>query len=337
MYILKLFLRLKIDEFVILIKFIFLEGFILIMDLSLAKKIELTDKSLFDSYFLEFKPQISEFTFTNLFMWRKYYDFLFTELNDHLIIFSKNYLSKWKKPQSNNHDVIFFLPPVGKKPDEIIFKLFDHLDNIEIHRVSEEDIKRIKGNDKITNFNLEIIDDRDNWDYVYEKEELVSLAGNKYRQKRRWLKKFCEQYDYKFNFISGKYIKKARQLQYEWSDMNDFQTEKGLKEEQKAIDEIFDNFLVLNPRGGILCTDENCVGYTLGERLNNNTFVIHIEKAHLEYEGSYQAINNLFLKSCCKKTIFINREQDLGIPGLKKAKESYKPNHMIKKYIIFKQ
>ena len=304
------------------------------MDLNLAKKIELTDKPLFDSYFEKFRPQISELTFTNLFMWRNYYNFLFIELNDHLIIFSKSYLNKWKKPQTKKKNVIFFLPPVGKNPGEIICKLFDSLDNIEIHRVPDPDIIQIKENEKITNSELEIIDDRDNWDYVYNREELISLAGTKYRQKRRWLKKFTERYDYEFNFISGKYIDKARKLQYEWADINDFQTEKGLMEEQRAVDELFDNFLELNPRGGILCSDKNCVGYTLGEFLNDNTLVIHIEKAHIEYEGSYQAINNMFLKSCCEKVLFVNREQDLGIPGLRKSKESYKPDHMVKKYII---
>jgi len=304
------------------------------MDLNLAKKIEITDKPLFDSYFAKFSPQISELTFTNLFMWRNYYDFLFTELNNHLIIFSKSYLNKWKKPHSNKKDVIFFLPPVGQNPDEIIFYLFDNLDNIEIHRVPETEIEKVKENEKFTNFKLEILDDRDNWDYVYDREELISLAGSKYRQKRRWLKRFTDQYNYDFYYISGQYIEKARKLQYEWADINDFQTVEGLKEEQRAVDEIFDNFLELNPKGGILCTDGNCVGYTLGEMLNNDTVVIHIEKAHIEYEGSYQAINNLFIKLCCDKALHVNREQDLGIPGLRKSKESYKPHHMIKKYII---
>ncbi len=304
------------------------------MDLNLAKKIEMTDKPLFDSYFAKFNPQISELTFTNLFMWRNYYDFLFMELNDHLIIFSKSYLTKWKKPHSDKKDVIFFLPPIGNKPDEIILNLFERLDHIEFHRVTEVDIKRIREKEKITNSKLEIIEDRDNWDYVYIREELITLAGSKYRQKRRWLKTFTEQYDYKFNFIAGEYIDKARKLQYEWADINDFETKEGLKEEQRAVDELFDNFHDLNTRGGILCSDTNCVGYTLGEMLNEDTLVIHIEKAHIEYEGSYQAINNLFLKGCCEKAIYVNREQDLGIPGLRKSKESYKPHHMVKKFII---
>ena len=67
---------------------------------------------------------------------------------------------------------------------------------------------------------------------------------------------------------------------------------------------------------------------------NKETLVIHIEKAHINYEGAYQAINNLFLKNCCETAIFINREQDLGISGLRNAKESFKPHNMVKKYII---
>ncbi|MHA1805475.1 MAG: phosphatidylglycerol lysyltransferase domain-containing protein, partial [Promethearchaeota archaeon] len=68
------------------------------------------------------------------------------------------------------------------------------------------------------------------------------------------------------------------------------------------------------------------------------TLIIHVEKAHVEHEGAYQAINNLFLKHCCKEGVkYVNGEQDLGISGIRKAKLSYKPHHMVKKYIIYKK
>ena len=306
------------------------------MNLSIAKKIEITDKPLFDNYFLKFNPQISELTFTNLFIWRNHYDFLYIEHKNHLIIFSKSYLNKWKKPQSDKRDVIYFLPPIGPTPDKIIFELFETLNNIEIHRVPEPIFNQIRESETLINFNLEFFDDRDNWDYVYNKEDLINLAGNKYRQKRRWLNKFIEQYNYEFNIITEEFIDKARKLQIEWCDNNECQSNEDLLEEQKAIDEAFDNYLNLNIKGGILCVDGKCVGYTLGEMLNKETAVIHIEKAHINYEGSYQAVNNLFLKNCCETATFINREQDLGIPGLRRAKESYKPLHMVKKSTIFK-
>jgi len=71
--------------------------------------------------------------------------------------------------------------------------------------------------------------------------------------------------------------------------------------------------------------------------LNKDTMVIHIEKGHMEYSGAYQAINNAFLKYCCEDAVFVNREQDLGIPGLRRAKESYKPHHMVKKSILYRK
>jgi hypothetical protein len=305
------------------------------MDLNDAKVIELSDKTLFDNYFTKFTPEISEFTFTNLFIWRKYYEFLFKEFDDHLIIFSKNYLKNWKKPLSNKKDVICFFPPVGQNPGEIILSLFTNLKNIEIHRVPESIINKDKFDERLKDLNLEFKDDRNNWDYVYNKQELIDLLGNKFRQKRRWLNKFMAQYNHEFNIITAECIQRARKLHLEWCDQNECQSNEDLREEQKAVNEAFDNYFDLELKGGIICVDDKCVGYTLGEMLNNDTIVIHIEKAHVEYEGSYQAINTFFLKNCFEDGLFVNREQDLGLPGLRKAKESYKPHHMVKKFIIY--
>ncbi|MFX0187832.1 MAG: DUF2156 domain-containing protein [Candidatus Hodarchaeota archaeon] len=302
------------------------------MDPTNAKPLEISDHPLFNNYFQKFPPEISELTFTNLFIWRNYYNFLFMEYNEHLLIFSENYLKKWKKPFSNKQDVFFFLPPIGQNPEKIMVDLFEEMNNIEIHRVPDCIINKIR------NINsLNIIEDRNNWDYIYEKEALISLQGNTYRQKRRWLNKFMSEYNYEFHIISEDYIEKTRSLQLEWCDMNECQSNEDLMEEQKAINAALNNYSDLNLRGGILCVEDKCVGYTLGEMLNTNTMVIHIEKAHINYEGSYQAINNLFLKNCCKDAIYVNREQDLGISGLRKAKESYKPHHMVKKSIVYQK
>ncbi len=300
-----------------------------------AKEIELSDKPLFDKYFEKFSPEISELTFTNLFIWRKYYDFLFTEIEKHLLIFSKTYLTKWKTPNSVKKNPIYFIPPIGPYPGEMILQLFREFENIEFHKVPESIVEYIKEEFPFGNERFTILEDRNNWDYVYNKQDLISLAGNKYRQKRRWLNKFIEQYNYEFSIITEEHIDKVRELQIEWCDMNECQRNEDLLEEQKAIDEALDNYFKLNLKGCIICVDEKCVAYTLGEMLNNETAVIHIEKAHIDYEGSYQAINNLFLKNCFETAIFINREQDLGILGLRRAKESYKPHHMVKKSTIF--
>jgi len=304
------------------------------MDLSSAKPIEIKHKPLFDDYFKRFPPEISELTFTNLFMWRNHYDFLFAEWKNHLLIFSEKFLKSYNTC-AINPDNVFFLPPIGQNPSKIIRELFDTVKNIEIHRVPEVITEKINYNDALSDLNIEVLEDRNNWDYVYDKEAIINLTGNKSRQNRRWLNKFLNSYDYEFHSLGDEWIEKSKELQLKWCLQKGCDEDESLMEEQKAINEALNNFSQLDFMGGILCVEGECVGYTFGEMLNSDTLVIHIEKAHMEYEGSYQAINNLFLKNCCENAKFVNREQDLGISGLRRAKESYKPHHMVKKSIIY--
>ncbi len=307
------------------------------MDISSGKSIEITDKKLFDNYFQKYPPVTSELTFTNLFMWRDYYSFKFLEWQNHLLIYSTEYFKRWKKSISNNEKAILFLPPVGSTPAKIILDLFNSKNPIEIHRVPETITNKIKEEEAFNHLNVNLCEDRNNWDYLYDLESLITLPGNKFRQKRRWLNKFFEKYDYEFQIITEDEIDKTLRLQIEWWDANEGRSSEDLMDEQKAIVTALKHFTELNFKGGLICVDNKCVAYTLGEMLNNETLVIHIEKAHIEYEGSYQAVNNLFLKEFGRNVKFVNREQDLGIPGLRKAKEAYKPIRMIKKSIIYQK
>ena len=307
------------------------------MELSQAKPIELGDKELFDKFFKNFPPEISEFTFTNLFMWRNSYNFLFLELNEHLILFSKEYLKKQKPTVSRNKNNLFFFPPIGPHPVELMTQIFESFKEAEFHRVPHEMVVELTNYKKFSALNLEIIEDRNNWDYVYDVENLKTLPGNRYRQNRRWLKKFTDTYQYDFQIITEDEIDKVRKLQKEWWLLRGGEEDSALEEEQKAIYEALDNFTTLKFKGALLCSDDRCAAYTFGEMLNPNTLVIHIEKAHMEFEGAYQAINNLFLKNCCEDVIYVNREQDLGISGIRRAKESYKPVHMVEKSIIYQK
>jgi hypothetical protein len=308
------------------------------MDLSTGKPIEITDKSLFDGFFRNYPPENSEFTFTNLFMWRNYYNFFFMEFKKHLILFSYDYLKKRRNPINNDsNDYIYLFPPIGPSPDEMIFELFENIRNIEIHRVPEIVCEKLMKNETFNRLNLNCLEDRNNWDYVYNKEENLNLAGNKYRQNRRWLQKFFSNYDYDFKILTEDLIEKSKELQLEWCVMRACTEDESLEAEQEAIYEALNNYDILGFSGALVCVKDKCAAYTFGEMLNDKTLVIHIEKAHMEYEGSYQAINNLFLKNCCADAVYVNREQDLGIEGLRRAKESYKPLKMVKKSIIYQK
>ncbi len=306
------------------------------MNLNNASPINLSVKDIFNNYLKDCPPEISEFTFTNLFAWQEYYNSFFSEWNNHLLIFSKDFLGKWKESKTKMNNTLFFFPPIGETPEEVIIDLFNEIKNIEIHRVSENIISKLKQTNRFSQLNLIIEEDRNNWDYVYDKDALINLSGNKYRSKRRHLEAFLENYDYEFHLISEEWLEYCRELQNKWCVMNECERNKDLQEEQKAIERLLNNYSELDYNGGILLVKDETAGYTLGEMLNIDTNVIHIEKAHVYYQGSYQAINNMFLKYCCGENAkYVNREQDLGIEGLRKAKLSYHTHHMVKKYIIY--
>jgi hypothetical protein len=307
------------------------------MELTSAKKIRLEDKPTFDKYFQKYPPQNSEFTFTNLFMWRNFYELLFLEWKEHLIIFSYEFLRKRKSPLSGRKNAIFFFPPVGPNPSEIIIEIFENMKEAEFQRVPEVISQSLLKHEKFSNLNIVIVEDRDNWDYVYEVENLINLPGNQYRQNRRWLNKFFERYEYDFKMLREDLIEICKKLQLEWCIMRECEEDEGLEQEQEAIYEALDNFTALGFKGAMICIDEKCAAYTFGEMLNPDTLVIHIEKAHMQYEGAYQAINNLFLTKGWEKVKFVNREQDLGVLGLRRAKESYKPIYMVKKNIVYRR
>jgi len=307
------------------------------MDLHIAKEIKLEDKALFNSYFHKYPPQTSEFTFTNLYMWRNFYGFNFMEWKDHLLLFSRDIFEAKKIPASGNKKALYFFPPIGPNPAEIIVSLFENFKEVEFHRVPERISEDIRNHNKFSSLDIDILEDRDNWDYVYEAESLRNLPGNRYRQNRRWLNKFLENYNYDFKILTENEVELCKKLQLEWCILRQCEDDEELKEEELAIYDALDNFLALGFQGALICVDDKCAAYTFGEMLNPETMVIHVEKAHMDYEGAYQAINNLFLKNSFENIIYINREQDLGVPGLRRAKESYKPIRMEKKSIIYRK
>ena len=307
------------------------------MDLDSANEINLNDQALFKSYFQKYPPVTSEFTFTNLYMWRNFYGLNFIEWKEHLLLFSRDIFKTKKELASGNKNSLYFFPPIGPDPTEIIISLFKELKDLEFHRVPEIITDTIQNNPEFQPLNLQILEDRDNWDYVYEAENLKTLPGNRYRQNRRWLNKFLETYDYEFKILTENEVNRAEKLQLEWCVLRQCEDDESLKEEELAIYDALDNYSTLGFHGALLCVDEKCAAFTFGEMLNTDTMVIHVEKAHMDYEGAYQAINNLFLKNSFKDVLYVNREQDLGVLGLRRAKESYKPLRMEKKSIIYRK
>ncbi len=309
------------------------------MNLSDAKAITMADKPVFDRYFRQYPPQISEFTFTNLFMWRVYYHWQFLEWDNHLLLFSRDHLQKYHKGILDNPDTVMMMPPVGPNPAQVACDILKSNQPVEIHRVPISLWNTIQGLPDAKECAITWVDDRGNWDYEYSRDALATLSGGNLKPKRKWLNRFMARYKYEFNILSPakpELLECIKKAQDSWCQQNRCEDNPDLAMEHEAIAEALANYPALGFEGGLIQVDGNCIAYTLGEILHPGTLVTHIEKAQEMYEGGYQAIMSLFVQlERWHEIEFVNREQDLGIPGLRRAKESYDPHHMVQKGKLF--
>lgn len=174
--------------------------------------------------------------------------------------------------------------------------------------------------------------DRDGSDYIYFCSDLAELSGKKYHSKRNHIANF-NKYDFSFSLINEHDFDDCIYFLTENYNIKS-DTERSAIAEQYAINTYFSNFHELGLFGGIMRIDGVVKAVTIGEPLNSNTFCVHIEKADRSYDGIYAAINNCFVRECMSGYDYINREEDLGIEGLRRSKLSYHPAFILNKYIL---
>lgn len=182
---------------------------------------------------------------------------------------------------------------------------------------------------------FEVTDDRDNADYVYLAEKLISLSGRKLHSKKNHLNAFHKLYPQaEYLPITKNLIPACRKELESWYAMRkeELEDDPFIGYERAAIHEVFDNYEDFKLQGGVIRIDGRVVAFTFGEQLNTDTAVIHVEKADPNVRGAYPAINQGFVANAWSQMTYINREEDMGLPGLRKAKESYKPEKMIEKF-----
>ena len=287
------------------------------------KDLSLEEKPLLDEAFSRFPPVISEFTFTNLFIWRHAYQIKISRFKDFLCLLA------------DEEENSFFFPPIGEGDVVECFRiLLQYLEGRgvppKISRVPETMIAPIDWKEEGLLANLH----RDQSDYIYLTEDLIKLEGRKYHRKRNHIKQFKEKYSYQYIPLASEWISECLRLETEWCDLRHCEAIPGLLNESLAIKEALTHFQSLGMKGGAILINGKVEAFTLGEPLNGDTVVIHIEKANPSYEGLYTLINQAFLENQWSGYTYVNREQDLGEEGLRKAKESYFPHHMVNKYTI---
>lgn len=172
-------------------------------------------------------------------------------------------------------------------------------------------------------------------DYVYLIDELSSLSGKKYHAKKNHVNRFMADNDWSFEPITEKTLGECREMASHWFSAASEERGAGFDGEMKALGKTFDNYFELGFDGGIIRVGGKVAAFTIGEKISSDTFVTHFEKADPHQSGGYAIINQQFAVYLTEKypsLIYVNREEDMGMENLRKAKRSYKPVFMADKY-----
>lgn len=283
----------------------------------LFKPIEFADARLFKEAFREDPPEISEFTFTNLYAWREAYRVSVSRMDSFLIVRS----DAAKKPE-------FFIP-IGRGDKKAVMLRISEDTGAGFIRVPEKTALLFKNDE-----HFKIEPDDDNSDYMYRAEDIIKLAGKKYDGKRNLIHKFKRENKYEYMDMNERNVPECLKFEDKWCDVKGCDDVKTLGGEREAVREMAAHFKELDLVGGMTAVNGGISAIAIAEKLNADTLVMHILKADPSITGLYQFMLNEFLTRHAKDTKFVNMEQDLGLENLKKAKLSYHPSHIIKKYTI---
>lgn len=287
-------------------------------------KINLKDKELFDKYFRQRRYEGSESTFTNMYMWQECYNIRWTLIDGFLCFKAKI------------DDVDYVLPPYGATDQGIDRAINTLMEYFAAHNlpfamraVTPEMKETIE---QLFPGKFTFTEESDVSDYVYLAENLINLAGRKYHRKRNHIKRFKKEHpNYRFAPLTKDLINPCIANLKEWCRQKGCEDDESLLCERDAIIAAFDAFDYLDYVGGVILVDGNVEAFTFGDQLNEDTVLIHVEKAS-DMNGIYQVINQEYLKHYWGHMKYVNREEDLGIEGLRKSKQSYYPVKMVVKY-----
>lgn len=203
--------------------------------------------------------------------------------------------------------------------------------NLEIHSLTPHQLEALK---VWFNGEFEVVERRDRFDYIYSVEALIALSGRKFHSKKNHLNRFYLQYpDVVYESLSNANIPELIEVNNAWF-ANSNKDDEGLRFENLGINDALKSFEFLGLRGGLLRIKDEIIAFSFGEVLDSQMALIHIEKANTAFSGAYQAINQALLKNEFSSLVYANREEDLGIEGLRKAKLSYQPEFLLEKYDV---
>ena len=283
------------------------------------KNIELSDKTWIDKFIRQADSRGCHLNFTNLFAWSGTYHYRAAQIKDYLLI----------KGNQTCGGLYYFYPLGNGDVKPIIEILIEDAktegSSLVLAGISKDNMLELQESfpDRFT-----YSYDRDSYDYLYNLDKMVSLSVKKLQSKRNHINRFKENSDWGFELINSTNIDECWLMNKEWCRLHDCKDDIDLAHEACAVKACFKHYIELGLEGGLLRLNGKIIAFTMADRLNSDTYDIHIEKAFGEIQGAYQMINREFaahLQATYADIIYVNREEDVGFEGLRKAKLSYQP------------
>jgi len=289
------------------------------------KRIALEDKPVFDKHYEKYPPVHSDNLFTTMISWMEYSNYHYVVVDENIVIMT----------QLNNK--IRLRPPSGKQNRELLKQVL----SLAVQEGSDDPfgVVNVKMKEWIEKEfpKLKFLEHRDYFDYVYLASDLANLPGSGYSKIRNRLNKFKKNYEYSTEAISEENMDEVNEFLKRWCLWKDCDSDVVLANERKAIIYSMSHFFDLGLSGLLIRISGNIEALAVYEMMSPDTVVVHYEKGSPYFDGIYKAINIETAKILQKDFKFINREEDMGIPGLRQAKMSYRPHHMVEVFHVKKE
>ena len=286
---------------------------------------ELEDKDLINHFLKEDDSRNCEMVFANINLWsREVYPVKYAIIEDTICFLS----------EAEGNSVTY---PVGKgDKKKVIRMLKEEWENrgqeFKMHLIRKEQFQVLQ---EMYGDKVQIEYDRDTADYVYETEKLINLSGKKYHGKKNHINRFLATHEqWQYESITDENVEECIKMAKEWGKLNDCDKDKDKNAELQVTIMGLKMLKELELKGGLIRAEGKVIAFTIGQPICSDTFGVHVEKAFAHIQGAYPLINREFLKAEASEYTYVNREEDTGSEGLRKAKMSYHPVFLIEKGIV---
>ena len=289
------------------------------------KDIEIEDKDIIDKYYKVYKSELSDYNFTQLLLWQDAYKINYAEIEGYLVV----------QLQAPNETVPYVHMPVGYGDlSRVIDLLLDDYNErgeiLTFRSITRQQYLQLKNHSNIP-LKFKLL--RDQYEYVYPSHDLSKLDTKKLKRKKDMYYSFLDKHNISVSILDNNDVSQLIVMMERW--YKGMSKESVFSAERAGIERVLNNWDRLDTQGCIVTIDNRPVAFSFGEAITENMFLVLIEKAFRDYKGAYVAVIKEFATMYEDKYKFSNREEDLGIPGLRKAKLLFRPCRLIEKGVAY--